>query len=216
MRRITIKLIRYIETLFNIGVQYHQPAGIKGRIAGQFMVHQHEPENIWTVSLLNARPTDHILEIGFGPGVAIQRLSRTVHQGRIAGVDISQTMVEAASRRNATAIRKGLVDLHCGEAEHLPFADATFDIVFSIHTLYFWANPLPMLTEIYRVLKPGGKACLTFLPSENWQGDKQAIPDIPGGTDTVQWMTRAGFSNPGIDRGPEHKIFREIAVIATK
>ena len=216
-----MKISTYVEKIFNVGTQYYRPAGIRGRIAGNLMVQQHEPENRWTVSLLNAEPTDHILEIGFGPGFSIQQLSALVTGGHIAGIDYSQTMVRAASRRNARAIKAGHVDLRYGEAAHLPFEDASFDKVYSIHTLYFWlwsnaAEELyfsRVLTEVHRVLKTDGIFCLTFMPREQWPLGREGVPS----TDTVvQWMTQAGFTNTHIDMGPEKKTFREIAVIGVK
>src|SRR5712691_8812444 len=122
--------------------QYRRPTGIVGQFIGNRMARQHEPENRWTISLLNAQPTDHILEIGFGPGRAIQQLATLVTTGRISGIDFSQTMLRAARRRNAQAIKAGQVDLHYGDVANLPFEDSTFDTVFSIHTLYFWLEPI--------------------------------------------------------------------------
>ncbi|HLA43151.1 MAG TPA: hypothetical protein VJZ27_06940, partial [Aggregatilineales bacterium] len=79
--------------------QYRQPSGLIGRWIGQRMASQHIPENLWTVELLKPQKYDHILEIGFGPGVAIQALTQHVTEGWIAGIDFSQTMVRTAQKR---------------------------------------------------------------------------------------------------------------------
>ena len=99
--------------------QYRRPTGLLGLVIGRRMAYQHRPENFWTVSILQPQPTDHILEIGFGPGVAIQELSKKVTEGCIAGVDFSQAMVCVARLRNAATVRKGLVDLRYGDAATL-------------------------------------------------------------------------------------------------
>lgn len=198
--------------------QYRQPAGFVGRYIGRKMARQHQPENAWTVSLLALRPTDQVLEVGFGPGVAIELAAAQVPQGLIAGVDLSPTMVAAARRRNARAVRAGRVKLQVGEISALPFADATFDKVFTIHTLYFWKDPTQILQELRRVLKPGGKLVLTFLAKDRWPGGEtgETIAGVYAGSEVVQLAHEAGFVQVSLDAGPEQKQFREIAVVATK
>jgi len=159
--------------------QYRRPSGWLGRWIGRKMAQQHIPENEWTVHLLNPQPEDRILEIGFGPGIAIERVAPHLKEGHIAGVDFSQTMVKAARKRNAKAVEAGHVDLRYGDVLHLPFSDGSFDKVYSIHSIYFWPRPVDGLREIYRVLKTGGTLILTILPKEKWgTGD----PDKPVGT----------------------------------
>ena len=110
-----------------IDAQYRQPSGLVGRWIGSKMARQHRPETAWTVRLLDVQPTNHVLEVGFGPGIAVQAVARRASSGLVAGVDVSPTMVAAASRRNANAVFAGRVDLRQGDAAHLPFAGAGFD-----------------------------------------------------------------------------------------
>lgn len=161
--------------------QYRRPTGLLGRYIGAQMARDHRPENLWTVANLHAAPTDEILEIGCGAGVALQALAAQVTTGRVVGLDVSPTMVAAARRRNAQAIRAGRVALHCGDAAALPFAAAAFDKAFSIHSIYFWPRPQAALRAIARVLRPGGTLLLTVLPKERWNA---ADPDQPVGTPT--------------------------------
>src|SRR4051812_2684160 len=83
--------------------------GIAGRVVGWVMAHRNSnvERNRWVVSLLEVQPADRVLEIGFGPGVAITELAARATQGQVYGIDHSQVMVEQASRRNAAAIRAG-------------------------------------------------------------------------------------------------------------
>jgi ubiquinone/menaquinone biosynthesis C-methylase UbiE len=159
--------------------QYRRPTGLLGRIIGAQMVRDHEPENLWTVEQLAAQPTDQIVEIGCGAGVAIQALSHIVVRGRIVGVDFSRAMLRAARRRNAAAIKQRRVELHYGDVAALPFADRAFDKAFSIHSIYFWPRPIEALTNIWRVLKPAGTCTLTVLPKERWN---EGNPNMPVGT----------------------------------
>jgi ubiquinone/menaquinone biosynthesis C-methylase UbiE len=196
--------------------QYRQPTGIIGQLVGRRMARQHQPENAWTVSLLDIQPTDRVLEVGFGPGIAVELLAAQASQGFIAGVDFSPAMISLARRRNARAINAGRVELGYGEVTVLPFADASFDKALSIHTLYFWTDPMKALTELRRVLKPEGDLVLTFLARDRWpEGETAAtISGVYAGWQVVQLMREAGFALAHVEDGPEQKPFREIAVVA--
>ena len=63
--------------------------------------------NVWTISLLDIQPSDQVLEIGFGPGQAIQKVAKLTPNGFVAGIDLSDMMVSQASKRNTAAIRFG-------------------------------------------------------------------------------------------------------------
>src|SRR5581483_1162474 len=101
--------------------QFAHPQGIPGRLAGAIMALENRGRNRWAISLLELKPTDRVLEIGFGPGWAIAEMHKMVTKGRVAGVDASETLVRQAARRNALAIRTGRVELQHAPATELPF-----------------------------------------------------------------------------------------------
>jgi ubiquinone/menaquinone biosynthesis C-methylase UbiE len=183
-----------------ISKQYRHPSGLLGFLIGYKMTRDHRPENGWTVSLLKAQPTDRILEIGFGAGMAIGALAQIVTQGKVVGVDYSKTMVRAAGWRNAQAVRSGRVELRQTEAANLPFEDGTFDKAFSIHSIYFWPQPLKALQEIRRVLKPEGMLIMTIMPKAAMSllGPDAAVETAEfkpyGGEELAQLLGEAGFS----------------------
>jgi SAM-dependent methyltransferase len=184
--------------------QYRRPSGLVGHYIGRRMARQHEPENAWTVALLDPQPADRILEVGFGPGIAIEALACIVTQGRIAGVDYSRAMIAAASRRNRRAIHEGRVELRYGEASHLPFADGTFDKAYGIHTIYFWPEPATGLKELWRALRPGGLMVMTILPKERWLAAADGSLGTPdcmpySGAEIAQMMQAAGFAQTRIE-----------------
>jgi len=201
-----------------IGGQFRRPTGVVGRIIGNRMAQQHEPENEWTIALLSVQPTDHILEIGFGPGTSIQRLAALASNGCVSGIDFSYTMVRAARKRNAAAIKAGHVNLTYGNAANLPYNENSFDKALSIHALYFWPEPLQTLQEIRCVLKPGGMLVLTLLPREKWPGDGKGTLEcrVYSADDVVKLMLEAGFSSTSIKPTPKNAQFRELAVIGVK
>ncbi len=207
-----------VSKFVNIDEHYRQPSGFVGQIIGNSMAQQHVPENDWTVSLLNVQPSDVILEVGFGPGIAIQRVAALATQGHVAGVDFSRTMVAAASKRNQQAIKAGRVNLLYGDAAHLPFASQSFDKVFSIHSLYFWPDTQHVLREIFRVLKPGSMLALTILPKEKWpnEGADATLCTVYSGDELATLLTEIGFVRIHIERPPDTLSVREICVLGMK
>jgi hypothetical protein len=80
--------------------------------------------------------------------VVIQRLSKLVAVGHVAGIDQSLEMVEQARVRNATPIQSGRVDLRHGSVESLPFDDDSFDKVLAINAMQVWPDPVAGLQEM--------------------------------------------------------------------
>jgi ubiquinone/menaquinone biosynthesis C-methylase UbiE len=201
--------------------QYRRPSGLVGRWIGSRMARQHQPENGWTVNLLDVQPTDRILEIGFGPGIAVEAVARRASAGLVAGVDFSPTMVAAARRRNAQAVRRGTVDLRHGDAARLPFADNSFDKGYSIHSIYFWPDPLAALREVCRILKPAGLFILTVLPKAKWNPDNPDLAGTPeckpySGEELAALLTQAGFTDTRIEADPNPEFPSNYSVIARK
>jgi SAM-dependent methyltransferase len=88
-----------------------------------------------------------------------------VAHGLVAGVDHAEAALQVARRRCAELIAGGRVQLQCADSARLPFPDAVFDKAFAVHTLYFWQPPGPHLSEIRRVLVPGGRLVLAYRPA---------------------------------------------------
>src|SRR5258708_466450 len=89
---------------------FGRPRGVLGRLGGIIMARTNENCGAWVTELLEIGPYDSVLEVGFGPGVMIQRLSKLASAGHVAGIDPSREMVEQARARNAAAIERGHVD----------------------------------------------------------------------------------------------------------
>ena len=143
---------------------FGHPEGLMGKLGGIIMARMNADCGSWVSDLLEIRPNDSVLEVGFGPGVVIQRLSKLATAGHVAGIDQSQEMVEQARARNATAIRSGRVDLRHGAVESLPFETNSFDKALAINSMQVWPDAIAGLREIQRVVKPGGGIALGFTP----------------------------------------------------
>jgi ubiquinone/menaquinone biosynthesis C-methylase UbiE len=188
-----------------IAGKFRNPTGLTGRIVGRLMARGNRRAVDWTVSLLGMEPDDRILEVGFGPGVAIELAARAASAGNVAGIDSSATMVDVARRRNAAAIEAGRVDLRVGDVAILPYRNQAFDKVFSIHCIYFWANPIFALRELRRVLRPGGIAALTILPRDRWLQRKTVPPPdlfmLYHADEVAALLDQAGFDDVSVHDG---------------
>ncbi len=101
-----------------------------------------------------------VLEVAPGPGYFAIELAR-LGDYQIAGLDISETFVEIA-RANAAQARVQ-IDFRRGNAAKMPFDDETFDFLFCRAAFKNFSEPDSAMAEIYRVLKPGGRALIIDL-----------------------------------------------------
>ena len=114
--------------------QFHNPTGPAGHVAGWVMGHRSSNvrRNRWAVDLLAVEPSDRVLELGCGPGVAVTALARRATRGLVVGVDRSQVMIRQAGRRNAAAIRAGRVRLIHAPVEGMRTTDGPFDAALAV------------------------------------------------------------------------------------
>jgi SAM-dependent methyltransferase len=173
--------------------QFGRPRGAWGSIAGRIMART--PSNNhriqWTLELLDIKPSDRVLEVGFGPGVAIALASKLAPNGFVTGVDHSDVMVRQASKRNAEALREGRVTLLLGSAANLPRFDAPFDKIFTINSIHFWSRPVHCLRQLRSVLKAGGLIAVTVQPRS--RSATHETTNIVG-EDLLTHLEQAGFS----------------------
>ncbi len=196
-----------------LGPQLRRPRGLLGRLTGRAMALVNRPINRWTVGLLDLRPGDRVLEVGFGGGVAIGLISDRVPKGSVAGVDYSETMVRQARLRNASAVRDGRVDLRRGDVASLPFEDGSFDKACSIQSIYFWPEPVAGLKELRRVLKPGGLLAISVFPKQHvefWSFALAGYYNFYSDDELIEMLTEAGFRRTRL----EHRWLRPRAVCA--
>ncbi len=146
--------------------QFGCPSGMWGEIVGNLMAYapSNQERIAWTIAQLELRPSDRVLEVGFGPGYAVKEAHKLLPHGFIAGVDHSEVMVRQAIKRNAVAIHEGKVDLRLGSVSNLPSYDEPFDKIFTINSIHFWADPVARLKELHKVLKPSGLIAVALQP----------------------------------------------------
>lgn len=104
------------------------------------------------------------LEIGCGPGyLGLEWLAQVGAGATLVGVDIAASMVERARTNAAAYGLAARATYEIGNVLALPQADASFDHVFSTSSFHEWLEPVTGLREITRVLRPGGRFCVTDL-----------------------------------------------------
>lgn len=171
--------------------QFGKPTGTQGEQVGLLMANANGAINSWAISLLGITANENVLEIGFGPGVAIQELVELSPARLIAGVDHSEIMLTQATTRNARAINDGRVELQLGSVSALPYQDAFFDKVFTVNSFHFWPKPLTDLAEIRRTMKSNGLIAISIQP--RWATTEQMVDEVGG--QLVQWLSKAGFGS---------------------
>ena len=146
--------------------QGHHPHGAAGNVSGWVFAHRpsNRRRNRWAVSLLNPGPADRVLEIGFGPGIAVAELVR-LGTGHVYGIDHSDVMLRKASARNAAAIKAGRATLLQASVDRLPETlQGPFDAILAVNSLGFWPAPVDQLTDLRRRLAPGGRIAIASQP----------------------------------------------------
>lgn len=157
-----------MKLLNTIGKQLQYPKGFFGKVLFAWMTPKTIAHARWTADLLEIQPEDKIIEIGFGNGANIKLLLQKAIRGSVTGADISETAIEMASRKNAKAISEGRVKLHLAQGNTLPSENNAFDKACSVATAYVIEDPAAVFKEMFRVLKPKGRAAFTFPIRENF------------------------------------------------
>jgi SAM-dependent methyltransferase len=106
-----------------------------------------------------------VLDIGCGNGYVLYQYAR--HGAEVTGVDLTRTAIELSRKRFALGGLSG--DFMEVDGDKLPFPDGHFDIVCSMGVLHHISDPRPMVEEIFRVLKPGGRLIVMLYYRYSWK-----------------------------------------------
>jgi len=142
-----------------------------------------------------------VIDVGCGTGYALAALARRYPGAVLAGLDLSAGMLSAARTRTGGAL------LACAEAERLPLASASVDLVFSSLVLH-WCDAERVLAEFRRVLAPGGLLMFSCAGPDTFAQLRSAWAAVDGAVhvhafydmhDLGDALVRAGFADPVMD-----------------
>ncbi len=172
-----------------------------------------------------------VLDVGTGTGVLAVTSARL--GAKVSGLDLTPELIEQA-RENAAIARLPDIDWKVGDAEDLPYSDASFDVVISQFGHMFAPRPDIVVAEMRRVLKPGGRVVFATWPPEHFVGRMFAFvgrhsPPPQGAAPPPLWgnpaiiAERLGnkFGTPFFERGvmkfsalsiPHFRLFMERSV----
>jgi len=145
-----------------IDVTARRPAGLVGRRIYRQPA-GHEPSFAQVMQWLAPVDGDRCLEIGCGGGVLLERVL-AAGASSVAGLDHSPDMLALSMARNAEALATERLALKLGDASAIPWADQSFDAVFTANMFFYIEDPAVVLGEVFRVLRPGGRLVIHTAP----------------------------------------------------
>lgn len=141
----------------------------------------------WAVARLDVQPGDRVLEIGCGPGWAVDAVCRRLDGGRVVAIDRSPTALSRCSKRNAEHLAARRAELQQTALADLRAERACFDKALAVNVNLFWTGAADRECLILReVLKPGGIVHAVYEPP-------------PGGSRDLAAAVAANFERTGFE-----------------
>lgn len=155
-------------------------------------------------AIASIRPGETVVDLGSGGGFdCFLAAKQTGPGGLVIGVDMTPEMITKA-RANAAKAGAAHVQFRLGEIEQLPVADHTADLIISNCVINLSPNKPQVLSEIFRVLKPGGRVAISDIVAtaqipDDLRKDFMAYTGCVGGASSVHemegWLAERGFVN---------------------
>ncbi len=142
---------RFVDRGYLTGVQYASDANLASRQAIYRFQQPPVRTAAWALDLADLRGDERVLDVGCGNGAHLAELAGRAHRGEVHGLDLSPGMLTAARSRSDAS-------LLVGDAQELPFAADSFDVVLAMHMLYHVPDRDRAIAGIRRVLRANGVA----------------------------------------------------------
>ena len=171
------------------------PSGRLGRAGVRVLAKRHGAFAAMAKEM-DLQPADDLLDIGCGSGGLLTEQASHVHF--VAGLDLSDISLGMARQSLADRITAGTAEVVKGDAMTLPWEDGRFSVVSSMNCLKFVPEPARAVREMYRVLRPGGRAFLTVDHKAHQHQDESGKVDAWGqwwwsDADAQRLMEGVGF-----------------------
>ena len=149
--------------------QLGKPEGEKGKEIRQMMNDTNISMTRKTMHHVSPTNNERILELGPGNANHLVELFNMADNLQYSGLDISELMKEEAQKFiNENGLEKN-ADFQLYDGTNIPFPSDTFDKIFTVNTIYFWQQPVNLLNELNRILKPNGILFITFVDKETME-----------------------------------------------
>ena len=182
-----------------VGKQLQHPRGVLGMLIGALMAQVNNRPNQTAIAALELTPSDHVLELGFGPGRSLRTMAKLA--GHICGIDHSSSMLDYAIRTNLDDILQGKIELVSGQFDFLPWAGETFDKVLLVNVVYFFDLEGRNIAEVFRVMRPGGRVAIYVTDRSTMEKWPFARPDthrIFGSNELRALLAQGGFASSAV------------------
>ena len=157
-----------------------------------------------TLARLHLPPRCRVLDLGCGTGSLLAGMAARWPSAQLVGLDLSGNMLQVAR----TKLHAG-IPLMLADALRLPYKSAIFDVVLCCNAFHYWRTPEQGLSEIARVLRPGGEVVIT-----DWCDDylmcricnvflrifNRAHYQTYGGAECRKLLGHSGFETHALDR----------------
>lgn len=184
--------------LAGMAKQLGRPEGMRGRLVGRGLNKGNRAAVTAAVAATAAGPGQVVADIGFGGGIGLQLLLERVGvDGKVHGVELSDTMLKEARRRFGSECAADRLTLQPGTLGDLPLDDGSLDALITTNTVYFVEDLGRAFAEVGRVLRPTGRAVIGIADPE-WMS---SMPVTAHGfrirpiDDLVALLHQAGFAD---------------------
>lgn len=198
--------------LKSINKQFKKPAGFGGRVISKIMEKGNSGAYNKLITLMQVNPGDTIFEIGYGPGLGIEKiLSKT--DCSYTGIDFSELMYKRALKRYKNLIDNKKVNLFFGNFIYFKNNLGKFDKIYCINVIYFWDELFEPFSKVKSMINTGGSFYIFMAHFKNQKNTKYFLDEIFNKYTIEQVehsLYSAGFSN--VEYTYEHAYFIKASV----
>lgn len=152
--------------LRRLAAQLRCPTGQMGLDIAKLMHTSNISMTLEGIAALDLSMSSTILELGHGNCEHLPKILTLNDEITYHGLEISTLMIQEARKINDPYITDRRAVFEWYDGVHIPYPDQKFDKVLTVNTIYFWKEPLELLGELYRVLRPGGRVAIAFAAKE--------------------------------------------------
>ena len=150
------------QELEQLAAQLRQPTGAAGIDVANMMNENNIGMTHHSINRLGLRGGHRVLELGHGNGGHIGYLLNQADQLQYTGLEMSELMREEARKINQQWVENRQAAFFLYDGNKTSFSDNNFDKVYTVNTIYFWKQPLELLSEVHRITANGGWFNITF------------------------------------------------------